>query len=212
MNTFILGRLLTSLAMASGAAALLATGTVVAQTYDLLINTDQDSTVELKKPGNSVLVDRDISIAPSRGNGITGLAGDDWRITNRGSINSGSGGKAIELDGPNASVINEHRIRGDMAGINGRAGLHLLNAQNAIISGNSAVTGSGQLNLDNSGTIKGTLQGINFDLPSSGTGATLINRGLVEGGYLGVRLYSSADSTATNSIRNLAGGSCWVPG
>ncbi|WP_080693549.1 autotransporter outer membrane beta-barrel domain-containing protein [Pseudomonas chlororaphis] len=206
MNTFILGRLLTSLAVASGSAALLATGTVIAQTYDLVINLDQDRTVELKKPGNSVVVEADISIAPARGNGITGLAGDDWRITNRGTVNSGAGGKAIELNGPNASVINEHSIRGGMVGIDGRAGLHLLNAQNALISGNFAVTGSGRLNLDNSGTIKGAYQGISFDLPGSGTGATLVNRGQIEGGYLGVRLYTNADSTVANSIHNLRGG------
>lgn len=185
---------------------LTAAANIQAQSFDLVIDKDQNQTVELKKPGTTVLIEQGVSVAPASGRGLLGLSGDDWRITNRGTIGSGDGDIAIELQGPYSAIVNEHIIRGGQAGILGRAGLDLLNAQGALVSGYAGVAGSGTLLLDNRGTISGISKGIGFDMADSGTGATISNQGLIEGGYAGIELYTSSGSTATSTIRNLAGG------
>lgn len=183
-----------------------AVANVQAQSFDRIIDTDQDHTVELNKPGGAVLIERDVSVVPANGRGILGLPGDDWHITNRGTIGSGTWDIAVELQGPGADVVNEHIIQGGQTGILGQDGLQLVNARSALVSGHSALAGSGKLLLDNFGTISGVSRGLGFDMADSGTGASISNQGLINGGYAGIDLYTSTESTATSSIRNLVGG------
>lgn len=185
---------------------LLTAANVQAQSFDQVIDKDQSDTVELKKPGTTVLIEESVSVAPVSGRGVLGLSGDDWRITNRGTIGSGDGDIAIELQGSNSAIVNEHIIRGGQTGVLGGAGLELLNAQGALVSGHAGLAGSGTLLLDNRGTISGVSKGIGFEMADSGTGATISNQGRINGGYAGIDLYTSTGSTAASAIRNLAGG------
>lgn len=179
---------------------------VQAQSFDRVIDKDQDQTVELNKPGTTVLVEQGVSLSPVSGRGILGLPGDDWHITNRGTIGSGTWDVAIELHGSNSVVINQHVIQGGQVGIIGRGGLELLNVEGATVSGQFGLAGSGNLLLNNRGTISGSSQGIGFDMADSGSAATISNSGRIEGGYAGIGLYTSTSSTASSSIRNLASG------
>ncbi|MDF3835879.1 autotransporter outer membrane beta-barrel domain-containing protein [Cupriavidus basilensis] len=194
----------TTLAVRLALTALFLPYTAVAQIYDQTIDIDQSSTVNLTKPGSTVLVGTGVTIAPGSGSGIVGRPGDTWEITNRGTIQS-SGDPAIRLNGP-GSVLNEHVISGGSQGIYGAAGLRVTNAAGALIQGYSGVAASGQILMNNAGTISGTYYGLSASLPNGGTGADVVNRGEVLGGYAGIYLSSGSTSSVSNTVHNLAGG------
>ncbi|WP_431819495.1 autotransporter outer membrane beta-barrel domain-containing protein [Burkholderia sp. F1] len=185
-------------------ATLFVPGVATAQVYDQTIDSNQTNTVNLTKPGTTVLIETGVTIAPGSGQGMVGKPGDTWAITNRGTIQSPND-VAIRLNGP-ASVINEHVINGVSQGIYGAAGLSVTNASGATIQGYTAIGGVGEFQLNNAGTIEGNYYGLGFSLPNSGNGADIVNSGKVLGGYAGAYLSASANTSVSNTLVNLASG------
>lgn len=185
---------------------LMVPGWVAAQTFDLTIATDQSSTVNLTKPGSTVLVDTGVTIATARGQGLVGRPGDTWAVTNRGTVQSAPDDIAILLQGAGSSVVNQKAILGGNYGVYGESGLAVRNEAGALISGYTGVAASGALQLRNAGTIDGTYYGVSASLPNSGQGADIVNSGLVRGGFFGIRLSQSTNSFVSSTVHNLAGG------
>ncbi|WP_194932738.1 autotransporter outer membrane beta-barrel domain-containing protein [Pseudomonas aeruginosa] len=177
-----------------------------AQDYDQVIRSDQSSTVLLSKPGNSVLVDSGVTIAPASGSGIYGRLGDRWHVTNWGTVQASLGESAVRLQDITSEVSNHGLIHGSSSGIDSRSGLALFNAPRAAIRGSFGVIACDALRLRNSGQIEGKTTGISYTPDYHGQPWEVVNDGLIRGGYFGVRSSASTDSVAEGTVHNLAGG------
>ncbi|MDF5828794.1 hypothetical protein P4233_16410 [Pseudomonas aeruginosa] len=160
----------------------------------------------LSKPGNSVLVDSGVTIAPASGSGIYGRLGDRWHVTNWGTVLASLGESAVRLQDITSEVSNHGLIHGSSSGIDSRSGLALFNAPRAAIRGSFGVIACDALRLRNSGQIEGKTTGISYTPDYHGQPWDVVNDGLIRGGYFGVRSSASTDSVAEGTVHNLAGG------
>lgn len=187
-------------------ATLSAPFTASAQPFDQIIDTDKTSTVNLTKPGTTVLIDTGVTISLGKlyAPGIVGQSGDTWAITNRGSILSYR--SAIKLNGP-GSVFNEHIIDSLEYGIFAANGLCVSNALGASIEGEQVgIDASGVLRLNNAGIIKGRMAAVRSSLIGIEDGVEIVNSGELIGEDKGIYVRSDHNSTARNYFHNLAGG------
>lgn len=161
-----------------------ATEEAAAQTYDQIIGTSQTSTVNLVKPGTTVLVAAGVTLIPAAGSAIFGQLGDDWSITNLGTITA-VGSVAIQLQGNVASVTN-----------------------NSVISGVGGIYSSSSLTLVNNAgaSIVTDFYAVSNSIPNTGPGSSIDNYGLLQGGYAAISLTASTSVTGVNTIDNHAGG------
>ncbi|MEW3588305.1 hypothetical protein QOT68_19450 [Pseudomonas aeruginosa] len=153
-----------------------------AQDYDQVIRSDQSSTVQLSKPGTSVLVDSGVTIAPASGSGIYGRLGDRWHVTNWGTVLASLGESAVRLQDITSEVSNHGLIHGSSSGIDSRSGLALFNAPRAAIRGSFGVIACDALRLRNSGQIEGKTTGISYTPDYHGQPWDVVNDGLIRGG------------------------------
>lgn len=178
-----------------------------AQPFDLIIDTDRYNTINLTKPGTTVLIDNGVTISLGilYASAIVSKAGDAWAITNRGSILSYR--SAIKLNGP-GSVFNEGDIISPMEyGIFAANGLSVSNALGAYIEGEQAgVDARGVLRLNNAGIIKGRMAAVRSSLSGIEDGVEIVNSGELIGEDKGIYVRSDHNSTARNYFHNLAGG------
>ena len=161
-------------------------GTVSAQVYDIVVDTNQTNTVTLTKPGYSVLISDGVSIDTGSNIAIKGGANNDWQITNRGHI---SGWYGYQTDYPAGKTVFDNAAGAQIDA--GYAGISQF--QNTL-----SVTNAGQM--------KGGTYGIQASASTNPDmiGLSLTNSGLIQGGRTGV--YISQDYSMTSTVINLAGG------
>ncbi|MBL5862146.1 autotransporter outer membrane beta-barrel domain-containing protein [Serratia fonticola] len=182
-----------------------------AQSYDIEISSDQSTTISLVKPGNTVLIGSNVTLAPVTGNAITGAAGDVWSITNQGHIQA-TNGYAFLLNA-NGSSINNSGIISSSNGVWSTGALTFNNQQDALISvrgvGIGATVNAGAFILNNAGTITSSdSTAVIANTSNYGElGVSLVNSGLMQGKQGAVSISAgAAGAAAPVSITNLTGG------
>ena len=175
-----------NLAAVISAMLLGASGMASAQAFDITINTDQTQTVNLVKPGDTVLIDSGVTINGGSSDAMVSAGNDAWQITNRGNL---IGWYGYRTNYPGGSTV-----------FNNAAGAQI----NAGSSGIFQFQGS--LALNNDGQINGGTFGVQVSASTNPnmTGLQLTNTGLIQGGRTGISL--SQDYSMTSTITNLAGG------
>lgn len=186
------------------------------QSYDLVIDTDQTSAVQLSASGGSVLVQEGVTVSPNTSAAdfaLGGLNALNWTVVNNGTINydPGSGGYGVQLVGDTSAVINAGSIYGSYVGL--QSGTNYLGNLDAISVTNLAggtISGASQgifawdgLKVENHGTISGGSVGI-YGTDSGKTGGdttkSIANYGTISGGNVAISLSNGTE------ILNAAGG------